>query len=314
MSEFILENPSFVNEEVLASYVDVYLHCENNSIVEGNMATIAQQSPFFHKFFQSRRGMKVADMFFTHIRQSVVRSAMDIMYGKSVNVTLSDVKRVSSFLNLLGVKYKVSSTVNDASLENTNYPANIKVQAQAAPKETEEDQIKEIETRKNALISIHREKEVDTMSVQSIEPRPGTSQTKQKMDWDNWTVTTTDSEGFANIRQTVVRDNGRKIYKCQICSVFSLDFSAAEKHYQSKHRNLTTELNLLKRVLTQRALLKAKFQELSSRGKNNVLIEHECSEILETFQNFETELNILPADLPSHMETKKKRTIKEIER
>ena len=41
-------------------------------------------------------------------------------------------------------------------------------------------------------------------------------------------------------------------------------------------------------------------------------MEHEISEILETFQNFESELNILPADLPSHMETKKRELLKKL--
>ena len=133
MSQFILENPSFPNEEVLACYIDVYFHCEDNSIVEGNMAILAQQSPFCHKFFQSRKGMKVADMFFTNIRQSVIRSALNIMYGKSVNVSVSDIKRVGSFLNLLGVKYK-TSTVDAGSSDKMSIRANSEVQAEASKK------------------------------------------------------------------------------------------------------------------------------------------------------------------------------------
>ena len=276
------------------------------------MATLAQQSPFCHKFFQSRKGMKVADMFFTNIRQSVVRSAIHVMYGKSVKVSVSDTKRVTSFLNLLGVKFKVSSTVDvdDASLDNTSFPANIEVQAQV---QAAEDKTKEIDNTKNEPIFNHPGEKVDSKSVNSIEPMPTTSQTKRKLDWDNWTNTTTDSERFQNIRQTVVKDShGRKMYKCNICSVSSLDFSAAEKHYRSQHRNLEKELNLLKRVQTQRIVLNGKFQELSTRGKNILLMENESKEILETFQNFESELSILPADLPSHMETKKRELLKKL--
>ena len=65
MSVFTVQNRTgYLNEKVLHDYVDVYFHCENNSIVEGHMAIIAPLSPFCHRFFKSRKNMSVVDMFF----------------------------------------------------------------------------------------------------------------------------------------------------------------------------------------------------------------------------------------------------------
>jgi hypothetical protein len=52
--------------------------------------------------------MEVADMIFPNIRHSVVPNALRIMYGKVVNVSKSDSKRICSFLNMLQAEYKVA--------------------------------------------------------------------------------------------------------------------------------------------------------------------------------------------------------------
>ena len=48
-------------------------------------------------------------MFFTNIRHSVIKNAVRIIYGKLVNVSESDAKRVSSFLKMLQVQFKMVS-------------------------------------------------------------------------------------------------------------------------------------------------------------------------------------------------------------
>ena len=60
------------NEGVLSDYTDVYFHGEDNSIVQGHMAIIAPRSPFCHRFFKTRRSMRVVDMFFPQIRHAII--------------------------------------------------------------------------------------------------------------------------------------------------------------------------------------------------------------------------------------------------
>ena len=55
-------------------------------------------------------------MIFPNIIHSVVQNTLRIMYGKVVNVSNSDSKRICSFLNMLQVKYKVAS-IDEESTE-----------------------------------------------------------------------------------------------------------------------------------------------------------------------------------------------------
>ena len=76
MSGVRLCNSRLQNDDAFKFYVNVFIHCENQSIVEAHMMVLAQHSPFCHRFFKSRKELKVADMFFTTMKHSVVEAAI----------------------------------------------------------------------------------------------------------------------------------------------------------------------------------------------------------------------------------------------
>ena len=192
MSDFSLDY-GYSNEEALNDYFDVFFHCEDSSIIGGgHMAIIAPLSPFCHRFFRMRKNMKVVDMFFPHIRHSVVKNAVNVIYGKVVSVPKADSKRLSSFLNLLQVKFKSELTVGDKSLG----------------KEFEEDKRAKEACVENQIVAedegqnMENEKTGDgeeLMPSQSYEASGSSSNVNvtapeyNLMDHlDDWTVTTTD--------------------------------------------------------------------------------------------------------------------------
>ena len=78
---------------------------------------LAQQSPFFNRLFLSRSNIKDADIFSPTIKQSVIQTAIDVIYGKKSKVDDTDLKRVVAFLNLIEVEYLVTRTDEKLSEE-----------------------------------------------------------------------------------------------------------------------------------------------------------------------------------------------------
>jgi hypothetical protein len=319
MSEFRLQNELFRNEEVLEDYVDVYIHCEDNSIVEGHMLILAQQSPFCHRFFQSRK-MKVADMIFPNIRHSVVRNAIRIMYGKVVNVSKSDSKRVCSFLNMLQVKYKVVSIEEESMEKKSAAEDNIVIRHPTGSIEDDqsgkggeegrvekgrEDRAGEIGSKDDQSKTV-----VDDEVPTAIEPKE-----HNVMDsLENWTLTTTDWDKVDEIGHTIERDDAhnRKVYKCKYCPVSSKAFNYAEKHYINKHKNLTAEVDCLSSVQARRSRILKNFDELSKTGVNTTLVKHESTVTLGDLETLASELSNLPTNLPVHLDYKKKDFVKKL--
>ena len=296
MFEFRLVTGLVMNEEVLESYVDVYIHCENNEIVKGHMIVLAQQSPYLHRFFQSRKEMKVADLFFTNIRHSVIKNAIRIMYGKIVNVSESDSKRICSFLKMLQVNFEVISNKEE-----------IKVSGKAKPQED-----------LNIKMNISQEKGDDIVEETSQEkedevikemPKPTSESEENILDLE-WTFTTTDWERIEDIHHTVERDESSKYYKCKHCPTTSREYKSAKTHYRNKHQDLEKEKNLLIKVQTERMPLLKKYEDISSSGTNKTLVKHEAETILEKLNSFVNELENVQVPLSPHLEYKKRDLLK----
>ena len=296
MFEFRLVNGLFLNEEVLESYVDVYIHCENNEIVEGHMIVLAQQSPYLHRHFQSRKEMKVADLFFTNIRHSVIKNAIRILYGKIVNVPEYDSKRICSFLKMIQVKFEIISDKGEIEV-----PVKAKTQEGL-----------------NIIMSTSEEKEDDiveeTSQVKEDElvkkiPKPTPKSEVDGLDLQ-WTLTTTDWERIEDIHHTVERDKTSKYYKCKHCPTTSREYKSAKTHYRNKHQDLAEEKNLLIKVQTERMPLLKKYQDISSSGTNKSLVKHEAETILEKLNSFVNELENVEVPLSPHLEYKKRDLLK----
>jgi hypothetical protein len=287
MYEFQLQHALMTNEEVLENYVDVYIHAEDNSIVEGHMVILAQQSPFCHRFFQSRKKLKEADMFFTNIRHSVIKNAVRIIYGKLVNVSESDAKRVSSFLKMLQVQFKMVS-LTENTLESMS---------------SDSEQVVE-KFCKNLDVAGKAEEIVaeptETATTAHHEPMQDIS--------CDWTQTTTDWDRVESIGHTLERDqaSNKKMYKCKYCPVASQSITYAEKHFRNKHQDLQAERDLLVKVQNERSRAMNNFKELNKGGLNKALVEHESGEILEKLQYMARELEDLKTVLPGHLDFKKK--------
>ena len=327
MSDFSLEEkPGYLNEEVLREYTDVYFHCEDNSIIEGHMAIIAPLSPFCHRFFRMRKNMKVVDMFFPQIRRSVVESSLKLLYQKHVNVQKCDVKRVSSFLNMLQVNFKVETEVpQDLYAEmqenmifdnhgNEGGDENVTQTKENPTKRNMESENLDIQNKTDDMI---QESNVVNDSAEASATAPnellaGPSNYNFKDHLDDWTITTTDLEKVEGTHHIIERGNGRKTYKCKICSVTSKVWFHALKHFKDKHQDLKSVADTLSYVEKQRNTLNENYHDLRMAGVDKRLLEHECSETMAKFQNLVSDLENLPQFLPLQVEKRRREFMKKL--
>ena len=311
MTEFRLQNELFRNEEVLGNYANVFVHCEDNSIVEGHMLILAQQSPFCHRFFQSRK-MEVADMIFPNIRHSVVRSALRIMYGKVVNVSKSDSKRICAFLNMLQVKYQVTAIEESPEFQSTGtYQTEVPIQdCQLKPLPENSDKGEKAEegsqdwNRRTGNPDYQNTPVVIDDVTTATEPK----QHDVMDNLENWTLTTTDWGKVDAIGHTIERDEAqnRNVYKCNFCPVSSRVFDYAAKHFTNKHKDIKKEQELILSVQKRRNQLMKDFDNVSDTGVNMTLVNHESTVILGDLETLAAELSKLPNDLPVQLDFKKK--------
>ena len=90
---------------ITEKYADVYIHlgeknCQN-SVVKANKVILGMRSPYFHRIFQSRENIQVVDMCFVGVPGSMIRDAINLMYGGTIEILDDHVKRFSGFLELL---------------------------------------------------------------------------------------------------------------------------------------------------------------------------------------------------------------------
>lgn len=294
MSEFRLQNEKFTNEEVLENYHNVYIHCQGNWIVSAHMLILAQQSPFCHKFFQSRKNMRVADMFFPNMRHSVVLNAIRVLCGKLVHVSKSDSTRICSFFKLLEVQFEISSTEEEST-------------ASMSVEDDTEQHLEEDQTRRE-------NKETEQIGLNApehvfVSPTPFHPENLTELDHlDTWTKTTTDLEKIDEIGHTLERNEtgDTKYYKCKFCPVTSKAFNSAERHFINKHRNIKAELELFRSIHTRQSRLMQNFADLSSTGVNKQLIMHEATSLQGDLETCFNELEQISCHLPVHLEFKRR--------
>ena len=307
------------NEGVLSDYTDVYFHGEDNSIVQGHMAIIAPRSPFCHRFFKTRRSMRVVDMFFPQIRHAIIDYAVNVLYGKHVEVPKSDVKRVASFLNILQVKFKSEpnegngdddiplETCEQAKGTENVVQGNVNIDDQAMLKEcfsSENDVVKltESDNSENEEGQGQEYQESSDPGLAHEMPEQSSSTYNLKDHLDDWTLTTTDSKKLEDIEHIIVRGEGRKSYKCKICFTISKAFHNAVTHYKSKHQDLKSAAATISSVEKKRAELKEEFHAVTKSGIDGPLLQHECAETVLRFQNLISELENVSKCLPVQVE------------
>ena len=263
MSGVKLRDHKQQNDEAFKYYVNVYFHCENNSIVEANMIILAQHSPFCHRFFMSRKEMKDADMFFTTKKHSVVKAAIDIIYGKTVSVGDSDFKRVCSFLRMLQVEYEIEPTADET--------------IQEADDDDDDDANR---TFDKPFFEMPATSVSSSMQKKEVQHILSEQQAPIEEDPDNWTLTTESTQRVFSIDHSAERlETEKKIrYICKHCRETCFAFQRAESHYLKKHLAIKPLTEMLAKLDQRRKGLNQEYHVLIKSLKQNgskTLVQHE---------------------------------------
>ena len=282
MSRLRLRNSTQQNEDVFKHYVNVHIHCENYLTVEAHMIVLAQHSPFCHKFFQSRKGIQVADMFFVTMKHSVVQKAIQIMYGKTVDTEEPDFKRVCSFLRMLQVDFEIAPLAQESNSDDVGTTSNISTAGVSSPFQTKTVQTNEQEQDSAPVLDVGSLDRTFDSRVPDVTSAPQANMESDSMEieTDNWTITTESLNRVFGIDHTVETSKTEKKskYICKQCEEICFAFQKAEHHYFRKHLNVKPVIELIGKV---ERMLKSFYKEyqdlveaLTNHG-NKILVQHE---------------------------------------
>ena len=296
MSRLRLRNSKQQNEDVFKYYVNVHIHCENYLTVEAHMVVLAQHSPFCHKFFQSRKGIQVADMFFVTMKHSVVQMAIQIMYGKTVDTEEPDFKRVCSFLRMLQVDFEIAPLAQESNSDDVGTTSNISTVGVSSPFQTKTAQTNEqaYEVAESSLSPHTQEQDSAPVSdVGSLDrtfdsrvpdvtsaPQANMESDSMEIETDNWTVTTESLNRVFEIDHTVETSKTEKKskYICRQCQEICFAFHKAEHHYFRRHLNVKPVIELIDKVERKLKSFYKEYQDLVEALKNHgnkILVQHE---------------------------------------
>ena len=311
MTAFRLQNSETNDLTVFKNYVDVYIHCENNKIIESHKIILAQHSTFFHRFFLSRKDMKEADMFFPTIKQSVAQKAIDIIYGKTTTVEEKDRQRVCAFLRMLEVEFQFLTSPENEILEEENTdmnrtfdnPMRIPAAGPSIPPPPP--------PAPSGSSPLHPNED-EEVSVE-METREAENWRDLMMSGD-WTVTTATDEQVAEIDHTWRRlpNRNRNEYTCNHCKETCLSITIAKNHFIKLHLNTQALVKTLADIDKRRKKLSEDFAQLvdiqkQNKNANKFLIQHESEMMLDNIEKLKTEVkeNVKKTILPQHAEKKK---------
>ena len=277
LSRLRLRNSKQQNEDVFNHYVNVHIHCEGNLTVEAHMVVLAQHSPFCHKYFQSRQGMQVADLFFVTLKHSVVNKAIKIIYGKSVDMEEPEFKRICSFLRILQVDFEIApvaeTNITNVALERTFDGQSPSTTTSSLPQENPVH----LDDKAHDVVDLDRTFDSRSPDVQAISEL---NSMEMETETDNWTVTTESHNRVLEIDHTAEASKTEKKMKyiCKHCREICFAFQRAETHYFRVHLDLKPMHELMAKVERQQNSFYKEYQDLVeayAHNGNKILVQHE---------------------------------------
>lgn len=309
-------------------YANVYLHLgeKNNpdSIIKANKVILAMRSPYFHRIFQSRENIQSVDMGFVGVQGSIIRDAVNLIYGGTIEILDKQVGRFSNFLKLLELDFKM--TKNEEG--NINLPIlTLKTKSTGIENETKKMKHQEeevTEERDNEMMkNLSPEMHVSSPSeiadgtcmapavcapvvIEFLSPKPtvgasfqGSSssssnkRTSKEICSDNWTETSSTGLDVElkkidfQIGKSTSKGVGHKEYICCHCSFVVKDIFNARLHYIKAHQNSDEEQKTIMEVIKyqKEVIEEVKKLELDIIGDcNKTLAVIELETIVENLQ------------------------------
>lgn len=275
LSRLRLRNSKQQNEDVFKNYVNVYIHCEGNLTVEAHMVVLAQHSPFCHKYFQSRQGMQVADLFFVTLKHSVVNKAIKIIYGKSVDIEEPEFKRICSFLRILQVDFETAplaeTNIQNVALERTFESQRPSTTTSPLPQANPIHLV----DKAHDVVDLDR-----TFDSQSPDVQANSELNAMEMETDNWTVTTESHNRVLEIDHTAEASKTEKKMKyiCKHCREICFAFHKAETHFFRIHLDMKPMHELMAKVERHHTSFCKEYEDLVeayAHNGNKILVQHE---------------------------------------
>jgi len=98
-------------DEVGSAYCDVDIHFESGGVLKAHKLVLATKSSWFHKRLCTRNQV-YHDIGFFNVSEKIVRTAVDLIYGKEVVFPVKEKGKLTWFLSKLGVSWQYCTNVS----------------------------------------------------------------------------------------------------------------------------------------------------------------------------------------------------------
>ena len=201
-------------------------------ILQAHRLVLAQTSRWFHRIFQSQKGVNDYHIAFFNYNEQIVQALIDVINGKEVVIPRKEKTRFVSLLEKLGVKWE--EEVTPPSLERLS---NLDQGSEKSAKNPLGPEPTPSVSKKILPQSI-----LPSGSKDDVETVTGSEEPEVKKKDDLYalldTFTETSEEELQRIQHRLFGESGQKTrrYKCTICGIESKYFTLAKKHH-SEHEH-----------------------------------------------------------------------------
>lgn len=246
MSMFKLKQPSSARViDFSDSYNDAFIHTDDDDkVISAHKLMLSMQAPYLHRMFQKRKSSNPAEIFLLNMPIDVVENAINLIYGKHVNISKKHIGRFNGLLKKWGVEYEEVSCDSHESLSEATEPDMKEPGSESveAPRESEE--------------SLNTTFRKDTFEY-----------------GDNMDVTKTDSIEIDKNLQYISHqsDKTEASFSCLFCHKVSLHFQQAKTHFVLFHQENEAEIKIFQEAEVLRKSSQFYFVNLSSKIENGKL-------------------------------------------
>ena len=253
-SSLTLKNSHSGDDAISSCYFDVEVHTDTQTIrviimqinasvslylyvYQAHKMILAQRSPWFHKLFSQQRTGNALSVVFFGFGENIVQAVINVIYGKTVIVSIKDKGRVIALFKKLGVEWSEKFEEKEDLASRTTEDSNKQDIISKNSPPSKKLKINEKESVKTPDPTLAKQPSAPPpLQKKSTEmPMIGKRNSNEE---DLYAIldsfTETSEEELERIKHTLVgenRDPNRK-YKCTICKEEFKHFTQARNHHE----------------------------------------------------------------------------------
>ena len=287
--KYTINNKSIALGNLVDDYADVELHFEDTkkgekvfSSMKANKVVLALYSPFFHRLFQSSRGLSVFHLCFVGAYNYNIVDVINFIYGHSISIQQKNVARFENLLKLLEIDYEKSSQSEGSSIVRSDsdsvcQPTGKKIKLASPQPVKTKSGVDNLSTSSTDTSMSMTRMQGENVKAGVEEKEAGPSGQEITREYIEKCFETTETGLAEELNKydfklgTRPSDHGHRDYTCRHCGLVLKALNLARDHFIAYHQNRDAEIKVLKECVeySNRVTNDIAFLEETMKGNFN---------------------------------------------